>query len=110
MDVIWPLEILNRSFQSACMTVTVAGTIEAVHVLNRQLIAFRTVNHFNEIFEDIKVQVAQLELKPMRRLPRARQPPKRFSGPAEAFHPKTAREHLRIEYFKMLDVVVAYYN
>ena len=40
------------------------------------------------------------------RLPRARQPPKRFSGRTEAFHPKTSRELLRIDYFQILDVAM----
>lgn len=102
-DIIEPLEILNRSVQSARMTV--AGVLEAVDVLHRQLLVFRTVTHFDEIFEDIEIQIAQLDLEPMR-LPRARRPPKRFSDPGEAFHPKTSREYLRIEYFKMLDVAV----
>ena len=50
-----------------------AGMLEAVDVLNHQLLAFRTINHFDEIFEDVEVQIAQLDLEPMR-LPRARQP------------------------------------
>jgi hypothetical protein len=102
-DIIEPLETLNRSLQSVRMTV--AGMLEAVDVLNHQLLAFRTVSHFDEIFEDIEIQIARLDLEPVR-LPRARQPPKRFSGPAEAFHPKTAREQLRIEYFQVLDVAL----
>jgi Domain of unknown function (DUF4371)/hAT family C-terminal dimerisation region len=106
-DIIEPLETLNRSLQSARMTV--AGMLEAIDVLKHQLLAFRTVNHFDEIFEGIEVQIAQLDLEPVR-LPRARQPPKRFSGPADAFHPKTAREQLRIEYFKIIDVAVQQLN
>ena len=79
--------------------------LEAVDVFNHQLLAFPTVRHFDEIFENIEIQIARLDLEPVR-LPRARQPPKRFSGPAETFHLKTAHEQLRIEYFQVLDVVL----
>jgi hypothetical protein len=102
-DVIEPLETLNRSLQSTRMTV--AGMLEAVDVLTRQLLAYQTVDHFDELFEEIETQVSQLDLEPVR-LPRPRATPKRFSGSGEAFHPKTAREHLRIEYFKMLDAAI----
>ena len=62
--------------------------LESADVLNHQLLAFPTVRHFDEIFENIEIQIARLDLEPVR-LPRARQPPKRFSSavPAEAFHP-----------------------
>ena len=63
-DIIEPLETLNRSLQSARMTV--AGMLESVDVLNHQLLSFRTVSHFDEIFEEIEVKVAELVLEPLR--------------------------------------------
>ena len=79
--------------------------MQAVDVLSHQLVAFRTVNHFDEIFEDIEFQIARLDLEPLQ-LPRTRQPPKRFAGPAEALHPKTTRELLQIDYFQIIDVAL----
>ena len=37
-------------------------------------------------------------------LPRAKKPPSRFCGIAEAFHARSVKQHFRIEYLKMVDV------
>jgi hypothetical protein len=73
-NIIEPLEILNHLLRSS--RTTVAGMFDAVDVLAHQLVAFRTISHFDEIFDNIEVQISQLDLK-LLQLKRARQPPKR---------------------------------
>ena len=40
------------------------------------------------------------------RLPRVREIPQRFTGPAEAYHPQTIRDLFQQHYFKMFDVSI----
>ena len=42
--------------------------------------------------------------------PRQRRPPKRFTGLAEPFHPDSAMQYYRLEYFKVIDTALAEMN
>jgi len=101
--VLSALESLNRSLQSARMTV--AGMLEAARTVKSQLQEMRQDGKFNELLVKVERQVKELDLEHLS-VPRARQPPARFCGLAEAFHAKSVEVHYRIEYFKLLDVAI----
>lgn len=101
--VLSALESLNRSLQSARMTV--AGMLEAARAVKSQLQEMRQDGKFNELLIKVERQVKELDLKPLS-VPRARQPPARFCGSSEPFHTKSVEVHYRIEYFKLLDVAI----
>jgi hAT family C-terminal dimerisation region len=48
---------------------------------------------------------AQLDLEEVA-APRKRRPPKRFTGPAEAFSPDSAFQYYKLEYFKVIDTAL----
>ena len=49
--------------------------------------------------------IAEYDLDPLT-VPRARKPPARLCGQAEAFHTTSVETHYRIEYAKLIDVAV----
>ena len=103
LRVFSPLEQLNKSLQSS--TATIGGMIAAVHVIKRELAAMRTPDTFNELFEEANRNTAKLDLDPIT-LPRRRQPPRRLTGSAPAYHAQTASEHYRLEFFRLLDSAI----
>jgi hypothetical protein len=57
---------------------------------------------FNLILQDVQCKIEKLDLEELQ-LPRARKPPKRLTGPSDAYNPATVEEHFRRSYFALLD-------
>ena len=79
--------------------------LESTKAVKTHLISLRNDKEFDDIVTDVELKVKELDLEPLT-LPRRKNLPKRFSGPAEAYNPATVVEHFRIEYFKMLDATI----
>jgi len=103
VDVLSPLECLNKALQSVSMTV--AGMLESAKKVKACLLELRTADHFSGILVDTIRQIEDLQLEELH-MPRARRPPKRLTGQAEAYSPQSVEEYYRTEYFKMLDVCI----
>ena len=101
--IITPLECLNKALQAK--SATVASMLEATLQVKEQLIALRTEEQLEKIMREIEETIAKLELDPMR-LPRNKQPPKRLSGPALAYHPTTLSQYFMAEFYKILDICI----
>ena len=102
--VICELECLNISFQKR--TETIAGMRAAVQVVRTSIKAKRNEASFKSLFEEATAVVQSLGVKPIT-IPQTRPPPKRFIEGAEAHQPKSAKDHYRGEFFKVLDIVDA---
>lgn len=107
LPVIHELECLNISFQKR--TATVAGMKAAVEVVRTSLMAKRNEASFQTLFEEAMAMVQSLGIKPIT-IPQSRPPPKCFTGGAEAHQPKSAKDHYRVEFFKVLDTVDAQFT
>lgn len=103
VDVLSPLECLNKALQSVSMTV--AGMLESAKKVKACLLELRTADHFSGILVDTIRQIEDLQLEELH-MPRARRPPKRLTGQAEAYSPQSVEEYYQTEYFKMLDVCI----
>ena len=101
--VLTPLEALNRSLQSVRMTV--AGMLEAAKAVKSQLQEMRQDKKFDEMLTKVEREVEDLDLEPLS-VPRARKPPARFCGLANAFQANTVTVHYRVEYVKLIDVAI----
>lgn len=99
-DVLQPLESLNRSLQSVNMSV--GGMLEAITTVKSYLVQKRSDEHFAEVLSQAEVKIETLGLEPPR-LPRQRKTLVRFGGSSAEFHAASVADHLRIEYFKILD-------
>lgn len=100
-DVLTPLESVNKSLQSPAMTV--AGMPQCVKTVKQHLQDMRANDRFAKLLSKVERQIAEYDLDPLT-VPRARKPPARFCGQAEAFHTTSAKTHYRIEYVKLNDV------
>ena len=67
--------------------------------------SLRTERSFEDIMREVEATIEQLKLEPLC-VPHRKQPPKRLSGPATAYHPATVSQHYMGEYFKLLDVSI----
>jgi len=105
--ILSPMESLNKCLQSSSMTV--AGMLEAVKAVKAQLQAMRPDDVFAQLMTKVERQIVEFDLDPLA-VPRARKPPARYSGPAEAFHTNSVETHYRIEYVKLIDVAVQQLN
>ena len=63
----------------------------------------------SKLFEEATAMVQSLGVKPNTTL-QSRPPPKRFTGGAEAHQPKSAKDHYRVDFFKVLDTVDAQFT
>ena len=77
--------------------------LEAVSVTTNQMTACRTDEEFHVSKAD------ELGLDPLR-LPRKRNPPRPFTGPATAFNPTSAEQFYRQQYLTFVDAVVVQLN
>ena len=77
--VFGPLELLNKSLQSA--SASVGQMLEAVKTVKQEILSSRTEESFHSLFAATVESAAELDLEPIV-LPRQRKPPKRFTGPA----------------------------
>ena len=98
-----PLESLNRSLQST--KTTVAGMLESAKAVRSQLQRMREESEFDKILGHVESKIKALDLEELS-VPRARKPPARFCGLAEAFQTKSVRKYFRIEYLKLIDVAI----
>ena len=104
LELIQPLETLNTSLQGRQNTV--GGTRKAVASVQTYLQEKRDEAVFDTLMTKSRNVQAELDLDDII-APRQRRPPKRFGGPAEAFHPDSALQYYRLEYFKVLDTALA---
>jgi hypothetical protein len=101
LEILKPLEMLNRSLQST--NTTVGGMMQAVEVvfedmqLNRSNVAFERVLQSATDFKG-KYNLDEI------RLPRFRQPPARLTGQARAYQPETVSDYYRPLMFQFIDV------
>jgi Domain of unknown function (DUF4371) len=102
-SVLEPLECLNKSLQSVSMTV--AGMIESTEAVKTLLQQLRTETIVDDTLARVQGKINDLDLSPLV-LPRARQPPKRFTGLAAAHQPNTIAEFFREQYYAMIDVCI----
>lgn len=84
LELIQPLETLNTALQGR--EVTVSGMKKAVASVQAYLQERRSDSSFETLFEETSKVRAELDLDEIAP-PRIRRPPKRFTGPAEAFDP-----------------------
>jgi hypothetical protein len=82
---------------------TVAGMIESTKAVKTLLQQLRTETKVDDTLEKVQGKINELDLSPLV-LPRARQPPKRFTGLAAAHQPNTIAEYFREHYYAMIDV------
>ena len=102
LEVIEELECLNTSLQKR--TETVAGMRSAIQCVKSTVHAKRNEENFHEVFEKAVAMVDSLGIEPIQ-IPHQRKPPKRFTSEASQHIPKSAEEHYRTEFSKMLDSV-----
>ncbi|XP_073325865.1 deoxynucleoside triphosphate triphosphohydrolase SAMHD1-like [Pagrus major] len=87
-------------------TETIAGMRAAVQVVRTSLKAKRDEASFKTLFEEAMGVVQSLGVKPIT-IPQTTPPPKRFIKGVEAHQPKSAKDHYRGGFFKVLDIVDA---
>jgi len=78
--------------------------LECVQMVSNELDSLRSDDTFNEIMEKCSSAAVELGLKPMK-LPRARKPPARHTGPAVAYAATTLVEYFKPQYFEIVDLV-----
>jgi hypothetical protein len=101
--IVAPLECLNKALQAK--SATVAGMLEATEQVKQQLIALRTDEQLHTIMTEVEETISKLELDPLK-LPRRKQPPKRFSGSAAAYHSTSVSQYFCVEFYKVIDVCI----
>lgn len=101
--VVDPLESLNRSLQSAKMTV--AGMLESAKTVRSQLQCLREDSKYDKMFKEAEQMIESLDLKDLS-IPRTKKPPARVCGLAEAFHTQSVPRYFKIEYLKLVDVAI----
>ena len=100
VTVLGPLEVLNRKLQSK--TETVAGMLECAQTVSEELRQLRSEIRFASILQKCSVTADILGLKSLN-VPRPRQPPARFAGPAPAYLSTAPDDFYRPQYFEMID-------
>ena len=99
--VLKPLELLNRSFQSR--TNTVAGMMQAVELILKELSRTRTEDAFDKVLHETNEKIEQLGLDELK-LPRQHRVPVRFTEPSAAYIAQSIQEHFRPLLYQFLDV------
>jgi len=102
-----PLEQLNRSLQA--VDATVSGMLKAVETVALELSAMRSDDNFHTIMTDVQKVIDSHDLDEIK-LPRARCPPRRYTGPAEAYAPRSVEEYYRSMFFELVDSAVTQIN
>ena len=97
------LEQLNKGLQSK--TANISGMMTAVALTGAEIRNWRSEEEYAKLFVAADSKAKELELDPLE-IPRTRQTPKRFSGPAVQYQAKTPEEHYRKKYYEYLDLVV----
>jgi hypothetical protein len=109
VQVLRPLETLNKSLQSRNMTV--AGMLEAVAVVIGELENSRSAEAFHILISSVNKMIADIDLEELR-LPRQRKPPARLTvtGSAPPYHPSSIVEHYMPQFFMMIDTAISGLN
>ena len=103
LDILTPLEQLNRSLQST--SATVSGMLQAIEQTLSDLRDLRTDSAFDALLNKAMKLIEELELDHIE-LPRARRPPARLTGHAVSYAATTISDLFRPIYFHALDVAI----
>jgi len=82
---------------------TVAGMLESTKAVKVLLQKLRMESNFDDIMKKVENKITKMNLEPLS-IPRIKQVPKRFTGSAEAYQPKTISDYFRVHYYKILDI------
>lgn len=100
-DIMEVLETLNASLQSRQKTMSgMKAAIE--HVLTSLDAKRNDAEYFNMLYKESVKQQAEFDLEVINS-PRQRRQPRRYTGPAAAFHPTGAQQYFQLEYYKLID-------
>lgn len=100
ITVFGPLELLNRTLQSA--TANMSGAMAAVETVKDELKTQRTDERFQELLNDTDVMVQKHDIDPVT-LPRQRRPPNRLTGNAVSHRADSVQGHFRPAFFTCID-------
>lgn len=103
LAVLQLLEQLNKSLQSRVCTVS--GMLEVIETVVEGLQGIRSNEQFENIFNEAMDFISKYDLTSPS-LPRKRQPPARYSGPAQAFNADSIEQHYRIIFYSFVDAAV----
>ncbi|KAK0152297.1 Zinc finger MYM-type protein 1 [Merluccius polli] len=107
IEVIEVLECLNKSLQKRTETIT--GMKSAIDCVRSTVQGKRSETSFQVLYDKAVEMVESLGIEPIQ-VPHQRPPPKRYTGGASQYIPKTTVEHYRVEYYRMLDCVDAQFE
>ncbi len=97
------LEQLNSALQSK--SANMSGMVEAVKTSSTHISAQRTDEVFHELFSAAEEKCEEYQLDPLE-VPRARVPPRRYTGEAAEYRPNSSEEYYRKQYFEFIDSIV----
>jgi len=103
LNILTPLEQLNRSLQST--SATVSGMLQAIEQTLSDLRDLRTDSAFDALLNKAMKLIEELELDHIE-LPRACRPPARLTGHAVSYAATTISDLFRPIYFHALDVAI----
>jgi hypothetical protein len=103
LDILTPLEQLNRSMQST--SATVGGMLQAIQQTLSDLHDIRTDSAFASLLDKAMQQSEERRLDEIE-LPRARRPPSRLTGHADAYISSSISDYYRPMYFNVIDVAI----
>jgi len=83
-----------------------SGTKAAIDNVLQCLANCREDDHFARLYTEAETQVEELDLQEIQ-VPRQRRPPRRYSGPADAFQAQSPMEYFRAEYYKLIDTATS---
>jgi Domain of unknown function (DUF4371)/hAT family C-terminal dimerisation region len=107
-DVLSQLETLNSSLQGRQKTMS--GMKSAIaHVLQSLETKRNDVTHYEQLLDQAKKKSIEFDLITPQ-LPRRRQPPKRYTGPAVSFHHQTVEQYFVAEYYILIDTALSRLN
>ena len=104
LQVLQPLETLNRALQGR--TTTVAGMLEAVDIVTADLLSKHDPAVFEDLLSSVDRRIDELNLEAVS-LPRRRQPPARLTGSAAAFQATSIFEYYMPAFFELIDSTTA---
>ena len=102
LEVIEELGCLSTSLQKR--TETVAGMTSAIDCVRSTVHGKRSEKGFHEVFEKAVAMVDSRGIEPIQ-IPHQKKPPKQYTSEVSQHTPKSAEEHYRTKFDKMLDSV-----
>ncbi len=97
------LEQLNSALQSK--SANMSGMVQAVKTSSTHISAQRTDEVFHELFSAAEEKCEEYQLDQLE-VPRARVPPRRYTGEAAEYRPNSSEEYYRKQYFEFIDSIV----